>query len=126
MLNFSWHLLGRGANPWDHSDPVYPVVEYGWLQFNTMRKSQTVSKLVMLKQQRQIITTKIQDIIQNNPKFQDNLKYQDKFRTIMKFQEFQEFQDSWEPCNDYQRYRWGIPNQTLICIQACISILSIY
>jgi len=22
--SFSWQLLDRVANPWDHSDPVYP------------------------------------------------------------------------------------------------------
>jgi len=25
---FSWHLLGRGATPWDHSDPVYPTANF--------------------------------------------------------------------------------------------------
>ena len=27
LLSFSWHLLsGRVADPWDQSDPVYPVI----------------------------------------------------------------------------------------------------
>ena len=34
IFSFSWQLLGRVANPWDHSDPVYPstshVFSFSW------------------------------------------------------------------------------------------------
>jgi len=41
---FSWHLLGRVANPWDHNDPIYPCRSSTAESLKTTQSAMPVNK----------------------------------------------------------------------------------